>query len=74
MIFIGDIALPNIDTIKYNFPDFFLNKPVIANLEGSVVTNAEKYLKTNKVVNDINAISKICAEINVHFSITIIIF
>lgn len=69
MIFIGDIALPSINTINYKFPDFFLNKPVIANLEGSVVTNAEKYLTSNKVVNDVNAISKICNEINVHFSI-----
>ncbi len=69
MIFIGDIALPSLGSIKYKLPPFFYNKPIIANLEGSLVNNASKYLKTNKVVNDVAAISKISNEVNIHFSI-----
>ena len=63
MIFIGDIALPGINAINYEFPEFFLNKPVIANLEGALVSNPRKYIKKNRVVNDLMAISKIHNEI-----------
>lgn len=69
MIFIGDIALPKVNSIEYNLPSFFKKKTIIANLEGALVEETEDYLKSSKVVNEVNAIKKIHENYNVHFSI-----
>ncbi len=69
MIFVGDIALSNEDSIEYSLPSFFKNKTIIANLEGSLVRNTDDYLRTSKVVNDFKAIKNLNEKYNIHFSI-----
>ena len=69
MIFVGDIALPKENSIDYNFPSFFNDSIIIANLEGALVKNPEKYIPTSKVVNGIKPIAKLNNKYKIHFSI-----
>ena len=53
MIFVGDIALHNENSIKYELPPVFDNSIIIANLEGFASKSSERYLKTKKIVNEL---------------------
>lgn len=69
MIFVGDIALPKENSIKYKLPFFFEETIIIANLEGALVKDSEKYLKTSKIVNEFKPIEKLNKKYKIHFSI-----
>ena len=69
MIFVGDIALPRENSIKYKLPSFFEDTTIIANLEGALVKDSEKYLNTSKIVNELKPIEKLSKKYKIHFSI-----
>jgi poly-gamma-glutamate synthesis protein (capsule biosynthesis protein) len=57
MIFVGDIALPFSNSIKYDtFPSHFYKKKWIGNLEGAVITKDNNSLDSKCVFNDKGAI------------------
>lgn len=69
MIFVGDIALPFNGAIDYEFPNSFKNKCIIGNLEGALVTDSPKYIKSFSVVNEFQAIQKLCQKGDFKFSL-----
>ena len=57
MIFIGDIAFTkDVNPRIINLPEAFKQNIVIANLEGSIVSNSSVTNKESKLFNDINVV------------------
>ena len=69
MIFTGDVALPYSKAIKFDFPEFFGNQKWVINLEGALVSDSSPYLKSNLVVNQLDAIEDITSNRNVAFAL-----
>ena len=62
MIFVGDIAMPDLLTKSFKSlnPNFFSNKSWFGNIEGSIVKNTNnKYQKSRSVFNDINSVKRL---------------
>ena len=70
MIFVGDIALPFKTAIHYDLPETFNNKCIIGNLEGALVNDSSKYIKTFSVVNEFQAIKSLCEKGDFNFSLS----
>jgi hypothetical protein len=67
MIFVGDIAMPDLLTKSFKSlnPNFFSNKSWFGNIEGSIVENTNnKYQKSRSVFNDINSVKRLIDTFN----------
>ena len=65
MIFCGDIALPFINSINLDIPEYLRNKRWIVNLEGSLVDSSEENLQKSVVFNDFNAIKQLTSSLKI---------
>lgn len=60
MIFVGDIALPFVDSIQINLSESFNDKTWFGNLEGPLIDNLDVSIQKEKVVfNDIDAFKQL---------------
>ncbi|AXV66456.1 CapA family protein [Pseudoalteromonas lipolytica] len=69
LIFVGDVSLSGQKGIRLTAPSWFLDMPIIVNLEGALVTDTRKYLSDKLVVNSFKCIDSYYKNLDVSFNL-----